>query len=395
MFDFKKLKNSIKDCRRESLAVTVMLLCVIAAGALYLFFSPEKSFSEDENRALEPFPQFSFETLHDGSFMQSMEGWAGDHFPLREKLVSLNTAAELFSGRRDLASDYGKAPAEGGVYFGKNGHIYEVLLPDTQGIFKANADALSYFAEKSGIPLYVLAVPSGSQEQPENLPAFAPNFDQKTELDALKFSAGKNMHVLDIFSKLDLKTGNDYYFKTDHHWTTFGAYVGYGSLISSMGEKQFPQSSFTYSTISEPFYGTLYSKAVWSGCTPDKFILPYYNGSLNVTQQVLNKTYKGIYREEYLGKKDKYSVYLGGNQAVTVIRNPSASGGKLLVIKDSFANSMMPYLELNFSEIHVIDLRYYNKDIYSYIKQNGIKKAAAIYSLKQLSEVSISNKLYR
>lgn len=395
MFDFEKLKNSIKNCRKESLTVTVMLLCVILAGGLYLFFAPEKSFSEDENRALEPFPEFSLESLHDGSFMQSMEDWAGDHFPLREKLVSLNTAAELLSGRRDLASDYSKAPAEGGVYFGKKGHIYEVLLPDTQGVFKANADALNYFAQKSGIPLYVLAVPSGSQEQPGNLPAFAPNFNQKSELNMLKASAGKDTHVLDVFGKLSLKTGNDYYFKTDHHWTTYGAYIGYGSLISAMGEKAFPQSDFTYRTISNPFYGTLYSKAVWSGCTPDKFILPYYKGSINITQQVLNKTYRGIYREEYLNKKDKYSVYLGGNPAVTVIHNPSASGGKLLVIKDSFANSMMPYLELNFSEIHIIDLRYYNKDIYTYIKQNGIKKAAAVYSLKQLSEVSIANKLYR
>lgn len=395
MFNFKKLKNNIKDCRKESLAVTVMFLTVILAGALYLFFAPEKSFSEDENRALEPLPQISLESVRGGSFMQSMEDWAGDHFPLREKLVSLNTAAELFSGRRDLASDYSKVPAEGGVYFGKNGHIYEVLLPDTQGVFKANADALNYFAEKYGMPLYVLAVPSGSQEQTENLPGFAPNFDQRTELDTLKASAGKNTHVIDAFSKLSLKTGNDYYFKTDHHWTTYGAYAGYSSLVNAMGERQFPQSNFTYRTISKPFYGTLYSKAVWSGCTPDKFILPYYKGSLNITQQVLDKTYKGLYREEYLDKKDKYSVYLGGNQAVTVIRNPSASGGKLLVIKDSFANSMMPYLELNFSEIHVIDLRYYNKDIYEYIKQNGIKKAAAIYSLKQLSEVSIANKLYR
>jgi alginate O-acetyltransferase complex protein AlgJ len=104
---------------------------------------------------------------------------------------------------------------------------------------------------------------------------------------------------------------------------------------------------------------------------------------------------QGIYWEEYLNKKDKYSVYLGGNPSVTVVKNPDAKGDKLLLLKDSFANSMIPYLSQNFSEIHMIDLRYYNLDIYEYIQQNEIQQAAAVYSIKQLCDVSIANKLRR
>ncbi len=162
-----------------------------------------------------------------------------------------------------------------------------------------------------------------------------------------------------------------------------------------MGLPAAPQSAFTYRAAKEPFYGTLYSKAIFTGQQPDLFELPYGKNWSGLTQQVGRKTYSGIYREEYLSRKDKYSAYLGGNPAVTVVRNPSAPGGKLLLLKDSFANSLVPYLCENFSEIHLVDLRYYNQDIYKYIKQNGIKKAAAVYSISQLCEIPLANKLLR
>lgn len=395
MLNLQNIKKEIRACRPESVAVTIMLFGVILAGVLGLIFAPKQDFSEDENRALEPAPRFSLSSVRDGSFMDSAENWVSDHFILRKQLVSLNTGAQLFFGKRDLAADYSKTPAEGGVYFGKNGHIYEVLLPDKQGIFTANKNALGAFAAKTGIPFYVLAVPSGSQEEPENLPYSAPNHDQREEFNALKTSAGANTTVIDVFGALSLKTGRDSYFKTDHHWTAYGAYEGYSALAAAMGIPCAPQSDFTYKAVSQPFYGTLYSKAVWGGSEPDEFVLPYYKKDSNVTQQTGKSIHQGIYWEEYLSEKDKYSVYLGGNPAVTVVKNPSAKGGKLLILKDSFANSMIPYLSVNFSEIHIIDLRYYNKDIYEYIKQNGIHRAAAIYSIKQLSEVSIANKLNR
>jgi hypothetical protein len=382
-------------CRPVSVAAALLLAVSVVVGAFWLIVAPKQTFSENENRVLEPVPTPALDSILNGSFMKSAENFVGDHFPLRNAFVSLNTAEQLLLGKRDLAADYSTMPAEGGVYFGEKGHIYEVLLPEKTEIFRDNASALADFAEKSGLSLTVLPVPSGSQEQPENLPYSAPTHDQRQEYNELKQAMDQKAAVVDLFDKLSLKTGNDFYFKTDHHWNAYGAYVGYAALSEAMGFPCVKQSEFDYKTVPQPFYGTLYSKAVNTWQKPDVLVLPYAKEKHSVVQVIGKKTHQGIYWEEYLNKKDKYSVYLGGNPSVTVVKNPDAKGGKLLLLKDSFANSMIPYLSQNFSEIHIIDLRYYNLDIYDYIKRNGIEKAAAVYSIKQLCDVSIANKLRR
>ena len=391
----QNFRAGLKKCAPESVFAAALLFAVILIGIAWLLFGPKEYFSEDENRVLQSPPKLTLSSLRDGSFMDDAEDFVGDHFMFREALVSMNTRLQLLAGKRDLASDYSVTPAEGGVYFGGGGHIYEVLLPDKTGTFAANASALDYFAEKTGLPLCIMPVPSGSQEQPGNLPYSAPSHDQREELNLLKQTLGEDARVIDVFDALSEKTGSDYYFRTDHHWTTYGAYVGYSALADAMGFSCVPQSDFRYEMIAAPFYGTLYSKAMLFDQQPDEFVLPYYKGSADLTWQVGTEVGQGIYQTEYLSKKDKYSVYLGGNPAVCVVRNSRAKGGKLLLLKDSFANSMIPYLSVNFSEIHMIDLRYYNQDIYKYIQQNGIDQAAAVYSIEQLCDVSIANKLNR
>ena len=390
-----QLFKKMRECRPAALSAAAILFSVILAGIVLLVALPKRAFSENENRVLEPLPAVTFRGILDGSFMEAAEAYAADHFPFRDAFVTVNTAEQIALGKRDLGADYSADPAQGGVYFGKGGHLYEVLLPERSGIFRANAEALAAFSRRSGIPLTVLPVPSGAQEQPENLPDSAPSHDQRQEFDELRQAMGDAGSVVDLFDALSLKTGRDYYFKTDHHWTAYGAYVGYAALAEAMGFPPAPQHSFEYLPAARPFYGTLYSKAVNVWQQPDILLLPHSAEMDDATQQAGKTVWKGIYREEYLSKKDKYSVYLGGNPAVTVVRNPEAPEGKLLLIKDSYANSMVPYLMENFSEIHLIDLRYYNLDLYQYIERNGIKRAAAVYSIKQLCDVSIANKLRR
>ena len=389
-----KLKENSKRCEAGHVAVTAVLFLTILVGALALIFAPKQTFSEDENRVLEAAPQVTLASIRDGSFMDSIESYVGDHFMLRKAFISLNTRAQLLMGKRDLGSNYGTTPAEGGVYFGKDNHIYEVLLPNRTDIFKNNVAALNSFAKKTAMPFYVVPVPSGSQEQPDRLPYSAPNHDQHDELASIQTALGTNAKVIDLFSTLSDKSGKDYYFKTDHHWNAYGAYEGYSALVTAMGVTPAPQSDFDFKAASNAFYGTLYSKAVLSNQAPDILYLPIYKKQMALTQQTGKQSHNSIYWEEYLQKKDKYSTFLGGNHSVDVVKNASIKNGrKLLIIKDSFANSMIPFLATNFSEIHIIDLRYYNQDIYDYIQQNGITESAAIYSIKQLCEVSVANKL--
>lgn len=373
--------------------LAVIMGLSILAGLLWLIIGPRSEFSENENRMLQTFPQLRFSDLTDGTYMKAMESYVCDQFPLRDQFVDLCTRTQLFLRKTELNSDYSTQPGKAGVYFGGNGHLYEPTLPDTEQTFEQNAAALGAFAKKEGIPFYLLPVPSAAQEQTENLPAYAAPGDQLRDFNSLQQNVGDRGHVINLFPLLNLKSAGDVYFKTDHHWNMQGAYLGYQALIHAMGKPCVPLPDYTVRTATQPFYGTLYSKAVYGGQQPDSFSYPVWNGMDAVTVQIGSNQSSGIYRTEYLDKKDKYSVYLGGNPAVAVVRNPAAPNGKLLLLKDSFANSMIPYLCRNFSEIHMVDLRYFNQDLGRYLSQNGIREAAAVYSIQQLCDVSVASKL--
>lgn len=390
----QKVKEEWKKCEPEFAVLTVVLLLFLVIGCAWILFAPKEDFSEDENRALEPTPKLSVSSLLDGTFMDSVEAYVGDHFPMRKQFISLYTTAQYAMSKRDVGGNYTAQPAEGGVYFGKEGHLYEVLLPDRTGTFEENAQALVNFAKAVDVPVYLLAAPSGSQEQSEMLPLFAPNHNQREELQLLRELAGDDAVVVDTFDALSSING-DYYYKTDHHWNTFGAYAAYQVLCGEMGLAATPLDDYELRTVTQPFYGTLYSKAVSFFQKPDMMYLPELKQPQNVVQYVNGtEAREGIYWEEYLDTKDKYSVYLGGNRGVDVVKNADVTNGrKFLILKDSYANSMIPFLMTNFSEIHLIDLRYYNFNVYDYIEEQGITDAAAIYSVKQLCDVSIANKL--
>ena len=87
-----------------------------------------------------------------------------------------------------------------------------------------------------------------------------------------------------------------------------------------------------------------------------------------------------LYVEEKLAVKDKYSMFLGGNQPLCVIRNENADGGRLLVIRDSYSDSLAPFLALNYSEVHLFDLRYNRTPISAYAAENGIDEVLVLYS---------------
>ena len=381
------------SCRPEDLAVTIVLFLAAIAGGLYILLAPKQTFSENENRVLQGAPEITLEALLKGSFADETESFVNDQFPLRTEFLCLNTLSQKAVGRRDLGGNYAVTPAEGGVYFGAKGHIYEVLLENESGIFQKNAQALLNFSENAGIPLWIMPVPSGSQEQKENLPLLAENHDQREELEYFQENAAGETYIVDTFDVLGSWNG-DFYYKTDHHWNSFGAYEGYKQLVSEMGLQPLPKDAFTFRLASTNFLGTLYSKAVDFTQQPDEIYLPQLKTPQNIVQSVGGEEREGLYWEEYLQKKDQYSTFLGGNHSVKKKKNlDQTNGKKILLLKDSYANSLVPFLCTHFSEIHIIDLRYYSQNVYEYIQENDITSAAAVYSIKQLSDVDISNKL--
>lgn len=391
----KNILNLVKKIAFERIALCLVLAGILLCGAIVFFMTPKKSFSENENRVLASFPSISSEALLSGRFAKGIEAYVGDHFEARDSFVSLNTALQTAIGKRDIGGNYDEKPADGGVYLGKNGHLFEVLLEPQDHTFDKNATAIFDFAKRNGLPFTMLPIPSSAQEMPELLPADAPEFDQTQLLKELEKQAPTGCKVLNVFDTLRYKgtPDTDYYYKTDHHWNIYGAYRGYTVLAESMGLRPDPLSDYKLQKVSDSFYGTLYSKALPAGQVHDSILLPTSKVQQEITQQTGNSVHKGLFWIENLKQKDQYTVFLGGNHGLDLIRCQSAPKGNLLVIKDSFADSLLPFLAPHYSEIHVIDLRYFRGDIDEYIRKNKINRIAAIYSLKQLAEVDISASL--
>ena len=181
------------------------------------------------------------------------------------------------------------------------------------------------------------------------------------------------------------------YYKTDHHWTAKGAYECYRLLGEQMGYQPVGEESFRKDA-AEGFYGTSYSKSALWWMSPDT--LEYWSntaqseGAVTVTikdgEDV--KEHNSYYFTEHFENDDKYPVYLDGNHSVTRIRNTDAPGGTLVVVKDSYANAIIPFLSQNYSEIIMVDLRYYKNDVSVLAAQEHAEGILILYSLDNLSQ---------
>ena len=204
--------------------------------------------------------------------------------------------------------------------------------------------------------------------------------DQK---DAIKYMYGamnKNVKSVQIYDLLKAHKDEYLYYRTDHHWTSDGAYYAYEKICEELGMTPVER---TLRKEYADFYGTLYSNAgarMVEADTVATFMLP----QLEVTDE--NGQKREVYDESFADKKDKYSVFFGGNPPLVVLDNTEIEDGeKLLLIKDSYSNSLAPYLTHNFDEVHMWDLRANKTSLSQYIAENGITQVLVLYSTENFA----------
>ena len=160
-----------------------------------------------------------------------------------------------------------------------------------------------------------------------------------------------------------------------------------------------PLTDYTPTVRSTEFYGTVFSSSGVRWVRPDTISTYVPDDGITVASHTYDN--KGnpveeprqLYDTSFLSVKDKYSMFLGGNQPLGVVKNANnPDGPRLLIIRDSYADSLVPFLTPHFSEIHLLDLRYYKLSIADYIAQNGIDQALVLYSVPNF--VTDSNLLW-
>ncbi len=347
--------------------VTAVIFCVFLAGfGLLHILLPDRTFSPVENRNLTQLPSFSWSTLADGSYTAGLEKYLEDQFPLRDGWMGLKNRYEYLLGKREFH----------GVYLCGGRLIHKI--EDTSRA-EQNIGHLQKLTEKTDIPVYVGLIPTAAEVYKNELPAGAENFDQAAYLENVRKSVPNAVWV-DIAKWVTSASDVPLFYRTDHHWTSAGAWRGYAALMESMGEQ--PEPLGRPETVSEDFYGTLYSTSGVHWLKPD-IIERYIAGEKITVEDVHSGETHGLYVDSFLEEKDKYASFLGGNAPLYIVRNPEAdSGKKLLLVRDSYSDSMAPFLSRHFSEIHMLDLRYYRTSVAQYAEENGMDQIFVCYSVE-------------
>lgn len=342
--------------RRAKIMVITLFAGILGAFFLVSVLLPQKEFSATENRLLEQRPEFLPEDVLSGDYQETYETYLNDQFVARDRWVDVAVGVQKLMGRRDV----------NGIYIGKDGYLLEKY---TDGDFDAQMSAdnvgvlgefLNRMTEQYGAEhVDCLFVPGKASALPGKLPSYAQPFDEGEILQALSDELEQPEIVFDLTPVMNEHQEEDIYYRTDHHWTTLGAYYAYAAWCEKHGKSVAPLEAYEREVVSDDFYGTSYNKS-HQRVQADTVEL-FHSGaeqSLRIVWDQGEKESDSPYQRELSGESDKYRVFFDGNTAEIAIDTGCENERTLLLLKDSYANCFVPFLFDDYSRIVMIDLRY-------------------------------------
>lgn len=353
-------------------AEALIFLAFIGVFFILNLVLPDRQFSEQENRYLQQRPEFSFKSLFSGDYTSKFETYTTDQFTFRDEWITLKAASELALGKQE----------NNDVHLCEGGTLIKGFERPDDSTLDSNMSALNALVENTDADVYFALIPDKSDLYASLLPNNAPNDSEKEVIDYCYDKSGA-INV-DMYSALSSHTDEYIFYRTDHHWTSLGAYYGLSALAESMGLPCPALDSYTYRhVVSEEFYGTTWSSSGFSWVDPDTMeIFVDEPEGLKVTSYPEGSPVEGkLYDFSFLEKKDKYSMFMGGNCPMHVIETGAEDKPSLLILRDSYTDSLIPFLLDDFSEIHVLDLRYYRASLKAYMEQNDFDNVLVCYSV--------------
>lgn len=356
--------------RTYNIFLTVLFCLFIGGMFLGSLILPDKTFSQMENRNLEQAPKLSWNSVTSGEFMTKAEDYVNDQILGRDFWVALKAWSERLSGKQE----------NNGVYFAKENTLISRVETPAQSDLEKNSGYVNALVDNVDVPVYFGIIPSAASIWADRLPEGAPTADEKAIIDGLYQAV--QTHTIDLYSVLAAHQSEELYYRTDHHWTSLGAYYGYTALMDAMGLDPVPLEAHGKVTVSDQFYGTLFSSSGVRWLPPDHIDRYVSAEGVTVTAYPNGVPEPGsLYVDSFLEVKDKYSSFLGGNKPLCVIETTHTDAPKILVIRDSYSDSLAPFLTQNFSEIHLFDPRMNLTSVKDYVAQNDIDAVVVLYSI--------------
>ena len=374
------MKEKLKELKQYPLLMLFFLFifCFMIADGLW----PKRAESELERRPLAQFPDFSFSSLVKNEWTAKYGEYTKDQVIVRDSWLKAQSLCESLLFQKEEI---------GGAMIGKNDALFTkmfALTPTEEKLLQKNTTLVQQFIEKFPGQVTFLLAPSSSVINAEELPANTPMLDENARLDGI-FSTVSEADSLDLRDSFTAaKDDVQLYYDTDHHWTSYGAYLAYQQFCQLRGLTPMEVTESDY-TIVPDFYGTTYSKALYWKSKPDSIAyldLPNAMTVWNVspTFELTENFTATMYDKSKLEQGDKYAMFLYGNNGYSTIEGDGE--GSILVVKDSYANSFIPYLTANYARIGVIDPRGFGLSVADFAQQEGYDEVLLLFNFQSFKE---------
>ncbi len=342
------MKEKGKKITEYPMILIFAAVCVcMLAGYIVL---PQNDFSDMENRFLQKRPAISVSSLADGSFMEAFETYTNEQIPLRNVFVKFKAVCVWLTGSSE----------NDGIAKGDDGYLFDKTLATTDKVGK-NIAAIKNFAVSTDRDVYIAIAPTSVWVNADRLPKGMPVLDEVTcsndLTSALKDT--ENAHITYLYDTLCDHDDEQMFYRTDHHWTTAGAGYAYKEIAKQMGFEARDITQYPKHEVGG-FYGTHYAK--YKGILVEPDTLVYYDVPIKGLE-LQDRLVDNLIDEEKLAGYDKYAAFMYGNDGRYVVHANSDKGRDLVILKDSYANCLIPYLAMNFDDITVIDLRYFGGSV--------------------------------
>ena len=382
--------------RRGDIILIALCALFILIFAVGIYCIPHRSFSEVENSSLQTFPRVSssgkfLDRIWDGRFMAELKDFYTDQFPLRDSLVAARAKAELLLGKGE----------NNDVLPGKDGYLIKrIEYSETQlAQLQENLDAVTAVRAAVDLPVAFALAPRGMDVLDRCFPPLYAN-DRGEAVWAVIDRYAAEHPLLSLREPLRARAdaGEAVWYRTDHHWTTLGAYYAYAELGSLCGFTPAPLDSFTVETASTEFLGTTYSASGFYDTPTETMEFFRWTGDEACTLEVLGgdkviSSFDGFYDRSYLEKKDKYAAFLSSNNGHVRIRDTqNADKPTMLLIKDSFAHSVVPFLAQHFN-LEILDLRYYRSTTAAFLAENEVDSVLILCGLDSMATSNLLESL--
>lgn len=369
--------------KRTDIALIIFCLLILAAFVIFAFLQDCEGVSEEENRKLASFPRLTARSLTSGEYFKGISAFVNDNFPLRTRLIEANALMKLAVGQRE----------SNGVFVTKDNGLIAKGEYDSLDIAKKNIEAINEFCDitkNENVAIIPRACDLLSDSLPQGYDVSRSQEINRLIADEIPDALKLKKSTFEALSKVDQP-----FYRTDHHWTTEGAFSAYKEITSALGHIPHEKEYFTVHTASTDFSGTLASKSSIRFLSTDSVELYRYEGDEDyiIYNSDTDRSTSSFYELSALEEKDKYKVFLGGNFSLLTVRDSnSAEKPRLLLIKDSFANSLVPFLALHF-DIDIVDPRYCAKPVCELVTPSEYDSILFIFAADTLATTPMYNKI--